>query len=71
MASFIDMGVDLSDRCAHLPARRVNLVELLSCLSRRPIFLSDSLSLRGRSKAKILAEKRNCIGKKLYKIITS
>ena len=38
MAKLIDMGVDLSDRCAHLAARRVNLVELLSCLPRRPIF---------------------------------
>ena len=34
MANFIDMGVDLSGRHALLPARRVNLVELLS----RPIF---------------------------------
>ena len=60
MANFIDMGVDLSDRCAHLAARRANLVELLSCLPVDQYFSSDSLSLRGRSKAKILAEKRNC-----------
>ena len=66
MASFVDMGVDLSDRCAHFPARRVNLVELSSCLPRRPILLSDSLSLRGRSKAKILVEYVNCALVKSY-----
>ena len=38
MAIFIDMGVDLSGGRAHLLARRVNLVELLSWLPRRPIF---------------------------------
>ena len=47
------MGDDLSGTCAHLPARLVNLVALLSCLSRNQYFSSDSLSLRGRSKAKI------------------
>ena len=66
MANFIDMGVDLSDRCAHLPARRVNLVELLSCLPVDQYISSDSLSLRGCSKAKILAEKRNCALVKSY-----
>ena len=63
MANFIDMGVDLSGRRAHLPARRVNLVELLSWLPVDQYFSSDLLSLRGRRKAKIytiINRSRNC-----------
>ena len=70
MANFIEMGVDLSEKMR--PSSRSSGEPCGTLVYPVDQYISSvSLSFRGCSKAKILAEMKLCIGKKLYKIITS